>query len=534
MWSWVSEMRQAWQVGSRSAGLPLGLGLVAGLLATLRLLGVLPGWSVVGVVVVGVTLLTSAWQLTHLALTLVGRRPAAWQSWQLVWRNKGTWLLVEAGLTLLALPFGLWGLSSRLLVRLPIPAAWVNLVGLHRRPVGIVAAIVYVLIAGACLLWGPRYFHRLTPQIKRPGTPLQMLSALVVSGGLYLLWLGGAEVFVVLNWWWGPQLSPTGARWLAGGSLMLILLGLFLVAQRSMITLVWSWCGQPRGLMARGPSPRIWLAWALVFLAVLGITGQTLYQQPQFSKMALISHRGVNRGHGVQNTLGALRYVSRQHPAYVEMDLHETRDRQWVVLHDENLAALANRNVTPHDLTLAQLQRLTVRENGYHDRLVSWQTYLKTAEHLHQPLLVEIKTTPADSPQMTARFARQCGQRLMADHSAVHSLDYRVVVQLKRTMPKLRVGYITPFNWVAPSAVPADFYSFQRISASQQFIQAAHQMGAKAYLWTPDSRQAMMRMWALGADGQITNELTRLKRLVRERPSANWWAVLQNVILSYW
>jgi len=531
--SWRNELKRTWTLGIQGPNLALGWGLAVLLVTGLRLLGQVPGWRIAGVVLILLTLIVAAWQVTQLALTLIGRRPAAWQSWQLVWRNKGTWLLVELGLVILALPFGLWGLSSRLLVRLPVPAMWVNAVGLHRRPVGIAVAIIYVVVAGYCLLWGPRHFRRLTPQISHPGTLRQMLSALLVTGGLTLGWLAWAELVVGLNWWWGPRLGAGSARLLAWFSLGLILLGLLLATLLSIVTLVWSWCGQPHVTGPQGPRWQVGTLVGLAVLAVACISTQTIYQTPQFSPMALISHRGVDHGHGVQNTLGALRYVSRQHPTYVEMDLHETRDHQWVVLHDENLATLAGRNVTPHSLTLAQLQRLTVHENGYHDRLVSWSTYLRTAERLDQPLLVEIKTTPADSPGMARRFARKYGARLAADHSAVHSLDYRAVTQVKRTTPQLRVGYITPFNWVAPASIPADFYSFQRISVSQQFILAAHHLHAKAYLWTPDSRSAMTRMWALGADGQITNELSRLRRVTRQRPAANWWAVLQNFVFSY-
>lgn len=134
---------------------------------------------------------------------------------------------------------------------------------------------------------------------------------------------------------------------------------------------------------------------------------------------------------------------------------------------------------------------------------------------------------------MIRRFARAYGRRLTRDRSAVHSLDYRVVAQLRRDVPALRVGYITPFNWVAPSSVPADFYSFQRLSVSDQFVAAAHAAHAPAYLWTPDSPAAMTRLWALGADGQITNELSRLQRVVAQPTRQAWWAVVMNFVLSY-
>ncbi|MFC6260407.1 glycerophosphodiester phosphodiesterase [Levilactobacillus fujinensis] len=526
------QLRQSWRRGLTSPGLLRGWGLLILEFNGLRLLATRPGWSVALVMVLVATLVTSAVQLTQLALTLANvpvsdRRV----SYRLVTQHWMTWCGVLVAVVILTVPWGLWGLSSRLLVRLPVPTGWVNFVGLNRRPVLVVAAVIYFLIAGVVLLRGPHYFRRLTPQLTQPGSVWQMLTGLVMGGGLTLLWLTASELLVGANVWVG-HLGKMNHLAVASGSLWLILMGFTLVAILTVITIIWSWTGQQpqRARYYRRPLWRLVVMTSIVGLAVVG---QTVTQTPQFTTTALISHRGVDHHQAVQNSITALRLIHRQRPTYVEMDLHETKDHQWVVLHDENLQVLAKKRVTPHQLTLHQLQRLTLREDGHQAKLAGWPAYLRTAERLHQRLLVEIKTTPQDSRGMTRRFAQQYGQRLVHDHSSVHSLDYRVVRQLREAVPGLSVGYITPFNWVAPNAVPADFYSFQRISMSQQFLAAAHSTGAPAYVWTPDSHAAMTRVWALGADGQITNELTRLRAVTQQNPAANWWAVIQNFILSY-
>ncbi|WP_407887427.1 glycerophosphodiester phosphodiesterase [Levilactobacillus sp. N40-8-2] len=530
---------RSWRVGLVTPGMLLGWEMVAGLFALVRWCGQQPGWSVSLVLAAIALAVGIAGQFTQLARLFTGTPIPDWQtSWQLAWRYKWLWLLVELCVAVLALPLGSWGLSSRILVRLPLAASWVNFVSLHRRPVVMVAAVIYLLLAGYILLWGPRHFRRLTPQLKRPGTVGQMAGGLLVCGMFTFGWWLISEGLVWGNRLGGRHASAQMAASLLAVSLAFVLLLFAVTSILGVITVVWSWCGQPNCSLAivSGQSHRHW--WPVVGgLVCLGLVGavvqQTLTQRPQFANMALISHRGVDHAWGVQNTIVALRHVSRERPTYVEMDLHETKDHQWVVLHDENLRVLAARNVTPHQLTLRQLERLTVHENGQSTRLAGWPDYLRAAERLHQPLMVELKTTPQDSAEMTRRFARQYGQRLVRDHDVVHSLDYRVVTQLRRRVPRLKVGYILPFNWVAPQSVPADFYSFQRISASQQFIVAAHQMGVPAYIWTPDSRVKMTRMWALGADGQITNELRRLRSVTQQAPQRNGWAVLQNFIYSY-
>lgn len=534
MYRFGRHLLNSWRQGLLAPGMLLGWEVVISLFAGVRWLSQRPGWSVPLVLAIVILVIMLAGQLMQLVRLYSEQQPDWPTTWRLVWAHKWQWLAIEALIVVLALPLGLWGLSSRVLVRLPLAASWVNLVSLYRRPVVITAAIVYGVLATYLLLWGPRHFRRLMPQLTRHGSISQMLMALVISLMLTGVWWGMSEALVWVNWWYDRHGSLLGGQWLLAASLALVWIGFVLVSVLGVLTVVWSWCGQPELPRCQSRYSSRTLLGGLVCVVIAGgVIQQALVSQPQFARAVLISHRGVDHHRGVQNTLAALRSVSRERPDYVEMDLHETKDHRWVVLHDENLQVLANRRQTPHQLTLRQLERLSVHESGQSARLASWDHYLRTAERLHQPLMVEIKTTPQDSPGAVRRFGRQYGQRLIRDHAVVHSLDYRVVAELRRMLPALRVGYILPFNWVAPSSVPADFYSFQQISASQQFILAAHRLGAPAYIWTPDTTAKMTRMWALGADGQITNELQRLRTATSQPRRRVQWAILQNFIYSY-
>lgn len=518
------HLQAAWRIGVTTPRLTWGwTGLILGL-GGLRLSGGgdHPALAVGGLMVIVIGL--AVWQVGQ-----IGRSYGAVGPNRSRWRRLGAGVGLGVSWGLLGLPLGLWGLGSRVLVHLSLPAAWINWVSLYRHPLAGGLILGYGLLGAYSVIWGPRHW-RLT---KAGGSPRQMLGGLGIFGLLMLGWLSISWGLVWLNRQIDPGLPVTLVRWVTAGSMVVILGGYTLANIYGILAVIWSWCGQPA--LAESRPTRHWRVGVLGVVWVVisvGVVTQTL-QQPRFEATTRISHRGVDRQVGVQNTVGALRHVATTHPQYVEMDLHETRDHRWVVLHDENLKALARRNVTPHQLTCRQLTRLTLREHGHTARLVSWPHYLRVAEQLRQPLLVELKTTPADSKRMIQRFAAQYGRRLVQDHSAVHSMDYRVVAGLRKRVPQLRVGYITPFNWVAPSAVPADFYSFQQISVSDQFIQAAHRRNAAAYLWTPDSAAAMTRAWALGADGQITNQVSRLKRVVAQRPAEVAWAVVANFVLSY-
>ncbi|KRM72471.1 glycerophosphoryl diester phosphodiesterase membrane domain-containing protein [Lacticaseibacillus brantae] len=257
---------------------------------------------------------------------------------------------------------------------------------------------------------------------------------------------------------------------------------------------------------------------AVLFLLIVGIS-MSFYNFAYLdgllkSNPLTISHRGVDDGNGVQNTIPALEKTSKENPDYVEMDIHETKDHQFVVMHDENLEALAGVNKRPHDLTLAQLTKLTVRENGHSAKIASFDDYLTSAERLHQKLLIEIKTTPMDSKNMLNNFIKKYQTRIIKNHDRIHSLDYRVVNGLKTKAPKLFVSYILPYNLVFPET-PANAYTMEASTLNGDFISHAQDRKQAVYAWTVDDPTQMQQMMFLDVNGIITDDLGELKSTIK-------------------
>ena len=236
-----------------------------------------------------------------------------------------------------------------------------------------------------------------------------------------------------------------------------------------------------------------------------------------------ISHRGVAEKNGVQNTIPALERTHRLYPDYVEMDVHETKDHQFVVMHDENLKELAGVNKAPYQLTLRQLTHLTVHENGYRAKIASFDDYLKVADRLHQKLLVEVKTTPHDSKGMLTRFSNRYAKTLERHSDQVQSLDYRVVTGMRRRAPHLPVIYIQPYNFTYPN-IAADGYSMEYSTLTDDFISLAHLQHKLVYSWTVDERPVMMQAMYDNVDGVITNNLQDLNAAIRSYDSRRSYA----------
>jgi glycerophosphoryl diester phosphodiesterase len=249
----------------------------------------------------------------------------------------------------------------------------------------------------------------------------------------------------------------------------------------------------------------------------------------QFNPRPLtIAHRGVDGNNGVQNTIAALQRTAAHHPDYVEMDVHETKDQQFVVLHDENLHKLAGVDKMPRELTLRQLQNLTIRENGRRGKLASFDDYLHVAARQHQKLIVELKTTPADSREMLTHFAQRYGRRLQAQGDRVHSLDYVTIAALKRRLPQLDASFVLGGSVVFPRT-KMNAYSMGTPLLDTVFTTQAHARGQAVWAWTVNTRADMIQMMFAGSDAIVTDHLSQLQAVMRQQqrhPAYAQWLLL--------
>lgn len=257
------------------------------------------------------------------------------------------------------------------------------------------------------------------------------------------------------------------------------------------------------------------LGGSLLFNNVLYLT-ESMKVQTQ-----TISHRGVDNGNGVQNTLPALAATIQEKPDYIEMDIQETKDQQFVVMHDTNLKKLTGEDKTTHELTLSELQELQAVENGHVAPVASFDDYLAFANQHQQKLLIEIKTTGEDSPKMLEHFIRKYQRTILTHHHRIQSLNYQVITQLAEKAPKLSVNYILPYNFVFPQT-PAQGYTMEETTLTSEFVQRAHQEDKVIYAWTVNEGEEMDRMISYNVDGIVTDDLKTLQEQIaryRKNPS---------------
>ncbi|WP_334333071.1 glycerophosphodiester phosphodiesterase [Companilactobacillus sp. HBUAS59544] len=260
--------------------------------------------------------------------------------------------------------------------------------------------------------------------------------------------------------------------------------------------------------------------WFWGILGVSAIVAFFSYNSMYFNDWLLtppvtVSHRGVDDGNGVQNSISAMKATSKENPTYIEMDVQETKDHQFVVYHDNTLKGLAGINKRPSQLTLAQLKKIKIHENGKTAHIASFDDYLTASEKMDQKLLVEFKAVSGNSKNFVKLFSQKYGARMLEDKNMVHSLSYKYIEQSKDYMPKVKASYILSFNLAGIPISKANDFTMEYTTLNQRFIDGSHLQNKKVFAWTANDEESMDHMIFLGADGVITDNLSVLNSEIK-------------------
>lgn len=446
---------------------------------------------------------------------------------------------------ILILPFGGLGFSTPLLNKIRIPSFLVDYFLTENRPLLLVMILLYVVtfylgirlfLVLPLIILGKRNAHTAVKQswqiTKINFKPIVLRLVLLFATTIVVIIAG--QLLVLGEQTLFDRMTPTGVAFLAA-SVNLILIEFFMFLSSiaagagSLMIMTEYLAGDQRFTahthrlsdqlqeLSYNVGNQRWIRIIAGSLVIGGIGFNSLYLTGFFSDTPItISHRGVNAKNGVQNTIESLKNTSRLHPDFIEIDIHETKGHQFVLMHDENLKNLTGVDKAPHQLTLKQLTKLTAHENGSSAKIASLDDYMDAAEKLKQPLLIEFKTTKYDDPKVVERFNAKYGQRILKNHDQVHSLDYDAVEKLKELNPKLTVGYILPFNFIGVPQSSADFYTMEYSTLNNSFLLTAELTGRKVYAWTVNSDDAMARLNFMGVDGIITDKLELLQKTVKQ------------------
>ena len=236
----------------------------------------------------------------------------------------------------------------------------------------------------------------------------------------------------------------------------------------------------------------------------------------------VIGHRGA-AGLAPENTIEGFRAGIAAGADALEFDVHLSRDRRVVVIHDPTLDRTTDRAGSISDLTLEEIRQADAGFRFTTDGTLPWrgrQVRVPTLEEViatfpDVPLLIELKT-PLAGPEV-ARVLREAGAE---DRAVVAGEDHRGLDHFdrppfhrgasRRDIAKAFFGVGQPAPACACFAVPLRHFGL--VIASPRFVGKANRNARTVHVWTVDDEAGATRVWNAGAQGIVTNRPDLVRR----------------------
>ncbi|MDP2243652.1 glycerophosphodiester phosphodiesterase family protein [Pseudomonas sp.] len=225
----------------------------------------------------------------------------------------------------------------------------------------------------------------------------------------------------------------------------------------------------------------------------------------------IYGHRGA-KGEAPENTLISFQQCLKHGVRRCELDLHQSRDGELMVIHDPTLKRTTGHRgkVIEHDA--AALTRYDAREGGPGwispcpiPRLAElfeecdfehWQLEVKSASKVRAAQMVEAIAA------LTARYD-------LTDKVTVTSSSREVLGALKRLTPQLARGLVAEYAWLDPLKV-AQRYDCSLLAlnwtlCTPERLLKAQKAGLHVSVWTVNDPALMRRLADFGVDSLITD-----------------------------
>lgn len=249
--------------------------------------------------------------------------------------------------------------------------------------------------------------------------------------------------------------------------------------------------------------------WAVIFGSLLVISLSimnvfSIYRVVYQPQTLVIAHRGYTV-EGIENTITSLNSAAQVGADFVEMDIQETKDHQFVVFHDYTLRRLAGRSDAIADMTLAEIQEVELRDNGFTDYAPSLEEYIAAAKEADIKLLIEIKTHGKESADMEKRLVELLQKEKVTSDYLVQSLTASSLTEIKKLDPEIRTGYLVALNIGNLPVIDADFLVLEEFSFNKRLLSQARAQDKTVFVWTINRENLMRKYFSQNIDGMITN-----------------------------
>jgi len=234
-------------------------------------------------------------------------------------------------------------------------------------------------------------------------------------------------------------------------------------------------------------------------------------------KIIMIGHRGASKI-APENTLKAFREAIRLGADSVEFDVQQTLDGELVIIHDSNIQRITGIEGNVEEMTLDELKKL---DFGNGETIPTLSELIELAKGKID-LNCEIKVEGIGK-----KIVELFEDYDILESVLISSFLHEELIKIHKINSKIKLATLVPVGpgqfseWKFKKSLidftyQNNFYAINPLFklADTKFIEYAHKKKVKVFPWTVNSGIAMKKLIAMGIDGIITNDISRLKEVL--------------------
>jgi len=242
-----------------------------------------------------------------------------------------------------------------------------------------------------------------------------------------------------------------------------------------------------------------------------------------FTRPLLVAHRGF-RADYPENTMAAFKAGVDAGAQMVELDVHLTRDRELVVIHDDTLDRTTDGKGRVDEHTLPELKKLDAG-HWFHPRFAGERipTLKEVLRELSRRALIniEIKSDYGQNPRVSSEIVEGVLNLLKREDAfaavLVSSFDPQIIENTKRLNASLPVAFIsetTEGEKTVSFCRELNVFSFHPnfLSVDKVLVKQMHTAGIQVFPYNVNSEREFRRLIDTAADGLITDDPLLFKK----------------------
>lgn len=210
-------------------------------------------------------------------------------------------------------------------------------------------------------------------------------------------------------------------------------------------------------------------------------------------KTIVIAHRGGSELF-LENSMTAFRKVQELGVDAIEIDVHLSKDRKLVVIHDPDLNRIAGINRYVSDMTIDEIRNVELPQG---ERIPEFEDVMR---EVHVPLVVELKSP--ETAKVLIEFLQE--NPGFVEKCIVISFFHEALKEIKQIFPRLITGALLVGFPADPANVArscrSEILSFFHEGLTKDYVELCHKGGIQVSVWTPNSEDEIRLALDAGVD----------------------------------